>query len=201
MSQHRVLIVDDDPHLVEVLQLRFGEADLEVLVAGDGEQALRTLRESGDLDLVLTDFMMPEMNGIELIRAVKSNAQLFDTRIVVMSNNADPTFRKKALDLGAAAYLLKTIGARTIAEKVIQLIKGPAASQGTGPAARQSNPQASLAQYILLLDSLVEIIRFTARTEGLPPAAKEGLASAQKLAENIRNSMSDGAPPRLSPVC
>jgi len=60
MSQKRVLIVDDDANLLEVLQLRFAKTDFDVIVAADGRTALQILRECEPLDLVLTDFMMPE---------------------------------------------------------------------------------------------------------------------------------------------
>ena len=68
--------------------------------------------------------MMPEVNGIELVRHVKANAQLLDTPVVLMSSNVDTEFRKRALDLGAAAYLLKTEGAQAVAQKAIRMIAG-----------------------------------------------------------------------------
>src|SRR5260370_30338137 len=99
MSQKRILIVDDDADLVAVVKLRFAKTDFEVLFASDGQKALQILREPERLDLVMTDFMMPELNGIEFIRGLKANDNLFDTPVVMMSNSSDPEFRRRAIEL------------------------------------------------------------------------------------------------------
>jgi CheY-like chemotaxis protein len=66
MSRRRVLIVDDDAPFLELLQLCFAKANFDVILASNGEEALKILLESEPPDLVLSDFMMPEVNGIEL---------------------------------------------------------------------------------------------------------------------------------------
>jgi CheY-like chemotaxis protein len=121
MSRKRVLIVDDDAPFLELLQLYFAKANFDVILASNGADALKILFESEPPDLVLSDFMMPEVNGIELVRHLKANAKLFDTPVALMSSNVDTEFRKRALDLGASAYLLKTEGAHAVAEKAIHM--------------------------------------------------------------------------------
>ena len=180
MSQKRVLIVDDDANLLEVLQLRFAKTDFDVIVAADGRTALQILRECEPLDLVLTDFMMPELTGIELTRAIKANSKLFDTPVVVMSNNADPEFRRRAIELGARAYFLKTEGARTIVEKAIHMITGREPESSSG----RTLP-ASTAQVQAMRQSLLSLLRLTGQTEGLPTEARNALMSAEKLAESL----------------
>ena len=76
MSRRRVLIVDDDAPFLELLQLCFAKANFDVVLASNGEEALKILLESEPPDLVLSDFMMPEVNGIELVRHIKASAKL-----------------------------------------------------------------------------------------------------------------------------
>jgi CheY-like chemotaxis protein len=180
MPRKRILIVDDDANLLEVLQLRFAKTNFDVTVASDGRTALDILRESEPLDLVLTDFMMPELNGIELTRAIKGNSKLFDTPVVVMSNNADPEFRKRAIELGARAYFLKTEGARTIVERTIRMIADREPEIPKGPTL-----PGGAAQVQAMRQSLVALLRLTAHTEGLPVEARNAMISAEKLVESL----------------
>jgi DNA-binding NarL/FixJ family response regulator len=118
--------------------------------------------------------MMPEVNGIELVRHVKASAKLFDTLVVLMSSNVDTDFRKRALDLGASAYLLKTDGAQAVAEKAIRMVAGGA-----------PEVSASTAQVQAMQQSLLTLIRITTQMDGLPAQARSALITAEKLAESL----------------
>ena len=174
MSRRRVLIVDDDAPFLELLQLCFAKANFDVILASNGADALKILLASEPLDLVLSDFMMPEVNGIELVRHVKASAKLFDTLVVLMSSNVDTDFRKRALDLGASAYLLKTDGAQAVAEKAIRMVAGGA-----------PEVSASTAQVQAMRQSLLTLIRITTQMDGLPAQARSALITAEKLAESL----------------
>ena len=179
-AKPRVLVVDDEPHMLEALQHWFHNADCEALCAPNGEEAFRILQDPPGVDVVLTDFMMPELNGIELVRVIKASNKLFDAKVVVMTNNADPEFRKRAMELGASAYLLKTEGARAIARRVIQMIHG---GEPANPASRnQPKPPAEVQT---MQQSLLALIRLTAMTSGLPSKAVTALAAAEDLAERL----------------
>ena len=174
MSRRRVLIVDDDAPFLDLLQLCFAKANFDVILASNGADALEILLDSEPLDLVLSDFMMPEVNGIELVRHVKASAKLFDTLVVLMSSNVDTDFRKRALDLGASAYLLKTDGAQAVAEKAIRMVAGGA-----------PEVSASTAQVQAMQQSLLTLIRITTQMDGLPAQARSALITAEKLAESL----------------
>jgi CheY-like chemotaxis protein len=180
MSRRRVLLVDDDAPFLELLQLCFAKANFDVIPAPNGAEALKILFESAPLDLVLADFMMPQVNGIELLRRLKENAKLFDTPVVMMSCNVDPEFRKRAIDLGASAYLLKTEGARAIAEKAIHMIGG-----GEPGVSNCQTRSASTAQVQAMRQSLLTLIRLTAQMDGLPMQARSALITAEKLVESL----------------
>ena len=174
MPRRRVLIVDDDAPFLELLQRCFAKANFDVILASNGVEALKILLASEPLDLVLSDFMMPEVNGIELVRHVKASAKLFDTLVVLMSSNVDTDFRKRALDLGASAYLLKTDGAQAVAEKAIRMVAGGA-----------PEVSASTAQVQAMQQSLLTLIRITTQMDGLPAQARSALITAEKLAESL----------------
>jgi CheY-like chemotaxis protein len=174
MPRRRVLIVDDDAPFLELLQLCFAKANFDVILASNGAEALDILLESEPLDLVLSDFMMPEVNGIELVRHVKASAKLFDTLVVLMSSNVDTDFRKRAIELGASAYLLKTDGAQAVAEKAIRMVAGGA-----------PEVSASTAQVEAMQQSLLALIRITTQMDGLPAQARSALITAEKLAESL----------------
>ncbi len=180
MSRRRVLIVDDDAPFLELLQLCFAKANFDVSLATNGDEALKILLESEPLDLVLSDFMMPEVNGIELVRHVKANAKLFDTLVVLMSSNLDTEFRKRALDLGASAYLLKTEGAQAVAQKAIRMIAGREPEVSSG-----QTRSAPAAQVDAMQQSLLALIRITTQMDGLPAQARSALITAEKLAESL----------------
>ena len=174
MPRRRVLIVDDDAPFLELLQLCFAKANFDVILASNGADALKILLASEPPDLVLSDFMMPEVNGIELVRHIKASAKLFDTLVVLMSSNVDTDFRKRALDLGASAYLLKTDGAHAVAEKAIRMVAGGA-----------PEVSASTAQVQAMQQSLLTLIRITTQMDGLPAQARSALITAEKLAETL----------------
>ena len=113
MAKSRVLIVDDEEDVVAALQFRLASAGYEVFAASDGAEALEVLKRE-TVDLVRADFMMPEINGLELTRLVKANPHWFETQIVLFSCNSEPEFRNRALELGAIDYLPKTGGANSI---------------------------------------------------------------------------------------
>jgi CheY-like chemotaxis protein len=180
MAQPRILVVDDDPDLREALELWFDKRSCEVTFAANGDEGMTILRSGEPVDLVLTDIMMPELNGMELLRLVKSNVHLFTTKIVVMSSNTNPEFRKKAAELGAVEYLSKVDTAKTIVDKVLRILEPSPEATEPAPA------DVTLASEIrVATESLLRLIQVIGLVEGVPPAAQTAVAAAQKLAEHI----------------
>jgi CheY-like chemotaxis protein len=186
MPKPRLLILDDDPHLTEALELWFAKRNYDIEHASDGEEGLLILRSDKNVELVLADFMMPGLNGLELLQLMKSSNDLFHIKVLIMSHNENPEFRNRALQLGAVDYISKGDGAKSIVERAIQTLDGvvpaPAAVPVTAVTAALPTPAGELR---LMSESLLNLIQITSLTDGLPPAAKAGLASAQKLAERI----------------
>ena len=107
-DRHRaVLLVDDDPDILEIVTLLLGLHAVPVVAAHDGAEALALLRDKQDLGLVLLDLMMPKMDGATFLRRLKEAPELAGTPVVVMSGNRDTA--TTATKLGADGYLLKPI--------------------------------------------------------------------------------------------
>lgn len=103
----RVLVVDDDPDVLEATQLVLEDAGCEVLLATDGSAALDLLRSLAAPSLILLDLMMPGMSGWQFMAEAQNEALLGDIPVVIVSGGA---FRKEDLSaLGATAYLTKPL--------------------------------------------------------------------------------------------
>ena len=119
MTKPTILVIDDDPTITQLFNALLSEAGCSVLTASNGENGL-TLMRSEPIDLVLTDFMMPSLNGLEFARAVGTQTGWSDTKIVFISVNDQPEYRARAPELGAIDYLPKSLGAETIVRRVVE---------------------------------------------------------------------------------
>lgn len=84
MSRGRILVVDDEPHIVQVVSLKLRNAGYEVLVAGDGEEAFEIACEQLP-HLIITDFQMPYMTGLELCRALATRDDTRNIPVIILT--------------------------------------------------------------------------------------------------------------------
>jgi chemosensory pili system protein ChpA (sensor histidine kinase/response regulator) len=104
----RVLLVDDSPSVRRVLTMLFTNAGWQPTAAKDGLEALELLQRGGDLpDVILTDVEMPRMDGYELLATIRAQAALAHLPVAVLTSRSAEKHRRKALDLGASAYVVK----------------------------------------------------------------------------------------------
>ena len=144
MEKTKILVVDDEPDTVSALRFRLEKAGYEILTAEHGAAALDILRAQ-KVDVILADFMMPEVNGLELARLVKANPNWFETRIIMFSCNTDPEFRKRALEIGALDYLPKVDGYTNIIERLAE-VAAPTRAAKARPAAQATAPEPAAGQ-------------------------------------------------------
>lgn len=116
LDSFEVLIVDDEPADVRLLQMALNQGDYSchVSTAGNGAEALELLRESLKLhrpapDLIMLDLNMPQMNGREFLRHVKSDPALRLSPVVVVSTSDAERDVVAAYELGASGYLSKPV--------------------------------------------------------------------------------------------
>lgn len=84
MESKRVLCIEDHPEMIELIRLILGRQGFEVEGAVGGREGLRIMRDNPP-DLVLLDLMMPEMDGFDVIEAIRARKDLADTRIIVIT--------------------------------------------------------------------------------------------------------------------
>jgi len=104
--EHRILVVDDDHKLVRLLRASLEQAGYQVMVAYNGETALHALRRERP-DLVVLDLMLPDRDGWDVTRVIRSDAALADTPIIMLTARVEPHDRITGLELGADDYVTK----------------------------------------------------------------------------------------------
>jgi two-component system chemotaxis response regulator CheY len=119
----RALVVEDSPtmrHLILFALRRIPR--LTVVEAGDGVEALRKLAPPGRFDIILTDINMPVMDGLKLVHRVRSDPELGRIPIVIITTESAEEDRRRALALGASAYITKPIQAPQVIATVKELL-------------------------------------------------------------------------------
>ena len=104
--QPRVLMVEDHPDIADLYQLKLQLEGYRVAVAADGDTGLRLAR-SLKPDLILLDIHVPQLDGLQLLAALREDAATRDQLVVICSDDDDPQLIREAQRLSAAAYLVK----------------------------------------------------------------------------------------------
>ena len=118
----RILVVDDIADNVEILRTRLTSLGYEVVVAEDGEQALAKVRETLP-DLILLDIMMPKINGLEVVKRLKSDATLPFIPVILVTAKVDPKDVVMGLDAGGDDYLSKPIDHGALVARVRAMLR------------------------------------------------------------------------------
>ncbi|MBI3312227.1 MAG: response regulator [Candidatus Omnitrophica bacterium] len=138
MANKRVLVVDDEPEVTLALQVFFLGKGYEMLTALDGVQAMRLLKQH-PVDLVLLDMKMPGVNGVEVLKFIRSEAP--STRVIVVTAY-DVQFQEIVEQIGVDGFLMKPFGIQALTQKVQEVLAGrpaaPAAPDAEITAERQA---------------------------------------------------------------
>lgn len=117
-----VLVVEDDKFLSNIHKTKLAKEGFEVEHAANGEEALKIARKRKP-KLVLLDLIMPIKDGFETLKEFKEDSELKDVKIIILSNLSQEEDKQKALELGAAEYIVKAnVFFREIVEKVKQYV-------------------------------------------------------------------------------
>jgi two-component system, chemotaxis family, chemotaxis protein CheY len=114
----RALVVDDSRAMRTILKKILTEIGYEVAEAGHGLEALQRLKEVDDISVSLVDWNMPEMDGLEFVKAVRADHTYADMRICMVSAENDMTKIARALMVGADEYAMKPVTKDIILEKL-----------------------------------------------------------------------------------
>ncbi|MFN8444929.1 MAG: response regulator transcription factor [Caldilineaceae bacterium] len=132
MSKQRILVVDDDKAIVKVVRSYLEQAGYEVYSAYDGETALHTLRREKP-DLLVLDLMLPDRDGWEITRLIRSDASMGAMPIIMLTARVEDTDKIIGLELGADDYITKPFNAREIVARIRALLRRAQFAQNTTP--------------------------------------------------------------------
>ena len=124
-AEYTCLVVEDSPMMRQLLVFALSRVkNLKVTEADDGVDGLRKLA-GAKFDLILTDINMPIMDGLKLVKRVRSDPMHKDTPIIIITTEGSTEDRQRAMALGANAYITKPIQAPQVIQKVKELLKIP----------------------------------------------------------------------------
>ena len=118
----KILIADDEPNQIELLSFNLRQAGFTVIEAADGKQAVN-MAEEVQPDLVILDWMMPHMSGIEVCRLLRSRPETKNLPVIILSARGEEGDRTLGLDTGADDYISKPFSPRELVSRVKALLR------------------------------------------------------------------------------
>lgn len=143
-----ILVVDDDPHIRQLLVFALGKAGLAAIEAEDGEEAVARIAADAP-DLVILDINMPRMDGLEVCRRVRATSAV---PILFLSSRDDEIDRVLGIELGADDYVVKPFSPREVVART-QAILRRAAAAGVAPVPAKDADMMVIRHGCLMLDS------------------------------------------------
>jgi two-component system OmpR family response regulator/two-component system alkaline phosphatase synthesis response regulator PhoP len=130
----RVLVVEDDPHIRELVELHLRLEGLTVVPLSEGNEALALARTDA-FDLIVLDLMLPGLDGVTVCRAIRRESRNVETPILMLTARRDEADKVLGLDSGADDYLTKPFGVRELVARVRALLRRrrPAAGEHAAP--------------------------------------------------------------------
>jgi len=120
-EKRKILIIDDDTFLLDMYALKFSQNGFEVHTASGGEQALEKLKAGLIPEIILTDIIMPGMDGFEMLKQINEKNLATTSVKVVLSNKGQQSDIEDGIKLGASGYIVKANS--TLTEVITQVIK------------------------------------------------------------------------------
>lgn len=122
MDNIKILIVDDEPDILEILQYNLEKEGYQVATAADGEEAI-AVAEREQPNLIILDIMMPKMDGVEVCRTLRSKAEFDRTAIAFLTAREEDYSQIAALDVGGDDYITKPIRPRVLISRIKALLR------------------------------------------------------------------------------
>jgi len=117
-----ILIADDEPNQLELLDFNLKSAGFSIIKASNGLEALELI-ENHSPDLIILDWMMPKMSGIDVCRTLRSRSETKQTPIIILSARSEDSDKSLGLDTGADDYISKPFSPRELVSRVKALLR------------------------------------------------------------------------------
>ncbi len=119
----KVIVIDDEPFILMMIEDKLKKAGIEVITLRESINALEVIRKERP-DLIILDWMMPELSGIELCRMLKADSELKEIPVYLLTAKGQDTDKQLGLQCGAALYITKPFSPRALLEIVNEAIGG-----------------------------------------------------------------------------
>ncbi len=150
MSTVRVLIVEDEADIAELLSYKLAREGMEVAVCGRGDLAIERIR-SDPPDLLLLDLMLPGMDGLELCRLLKRDPRTASIPVLMLTARGEEVDRIVGLELGADDYVTKPFSPREVALRIKAILRRGGERAGAGERLRAGAIELDVAGHRLLV--------------------------------------------------
>jgi CheY-like chemotaxis protein len=117
----RVLVVDDEPYIARIIQLKLENGPYRVELAEDGHSALDRLRSDAEIDLVLLDIMMPRITGLEVLAELRQLPHRTSTPVIMLTAKGQDADRERAAELGATDFLTKPFSPKKLLARIDEI--------------------------------------------------------------------------------
>ncbi len=128
MNTNTILVVEDEADIQELVSLTLGKAGFKLLQANNGKEGFVMALDQKP-DLVLADWMMPEINGIELLRRLRRDSRTAHIPVIMLSAKAEVDNKSEGLDAGADDYLAKPFSPRELVSRVNAVLRRSSSQQ------------------------------------------------------------------------
>ena len=122
----RFLVVDDSATMRRIIKNNLKTIGFDAVVEADGGQAALAKIAAGDVDFVISDWAMPEMTGLDLLRAIRSNPAHAKLPVLMVTGIGQQEDIQLAVEAGVSGYVIKPFDPNTLAEKLHQILGQPA---------------------------------------------------------------------------
>jgi two-component system, chemotaxis family, chemotaxis protein CheY len=124
MKNSTIILVDDDVFLLGMYRKKFEGAGAVVDSYSSSTEALNKIRSGATPDILVLDMIMPEMDGLELLEAVRKENLTPNSTVIMLTNESDPAKVEKAKSLGASGYIVKSTSIPSeVVEKTMEIAK------------------------------------------------------------------------------
>ena len=144
----KILVVDDDPEIVEILKYNLSNSGFEVKVAFNGVQAVKKSKKFRP-DIILLDVMMPEMNGIEACKEIRNIDPLKKTQIIFLSARGEDYTQIAAFEAGADDYINKPIKPKILIKKITNIAKRLDSTENDGATLKVADLKINREEYLV----------------------------------------------------
>lgn len=120
-ERRHILVVDDEPYIGRIIQLKLEDGPYDVELVSDGRSALSRLRGEAPIDVILLDIMMPHMSGLDVLAELRRLPHRAGTPVIMLTGKGQEADREQAAALGATDFLTKPFSPKKLLARIDEL--------------------------------------------------------------------------------